>query len=527
LILDPSGQRLGTIVDSLLSAYNEITRGRTLSHEEISHSWNPFFNAIRKELHDEVQGMQLELLVRASTPTAQKLLLDDIGSSIRIDAPLSEDPVLGSEISKQVLRVVRRALGVAHGFKALIHECQRYHPREQWFLREAAEALSQQVTELNSPRTDQAPGRGFQLEGLILERIFASDPDTKDPYAAIREALLWGGGELNDLPKTSITFTRGFIAITGPEDPRYRLDGHHYSYVIFNEHAFNPKKHGAFLVPTEMLTALLRPPPGGTLHDMPLTAEQIWELGSKASPPVLNITHPVNLAGLQKAYPPEAAPHYLWEQGAPGTRDSMGHVHKFYYREPGDDEVRIASTLNSQLLERIQYELALHRNVYQFATRYQNLFDISRIALSYYRNGWNGAKPPDATDSEEVESVPLRFEDEDLESSGLHRMLELAYDVHDALKSRNAAAEQFPILAPVPALDWWSDPAPSFFLDTKSLIVHFRSPTGEREQFQLDRNDPRKGASAWRAFFAPHLATGVEFRLIDRGALGEVTLQEG
>lgn len=468
----------------------------------------------------------LDRLARIRSDEEQSLLIREMGRDIRSDVPPTADPVTQRQVMREVMRVVRRGLEPARGFKALTPEARTLIPGEDWLLVQAAKALSPRVDYLDANKSDVAPGKGIVISGFPLENVFAADPREKDPFHQIRDALLWAGGELDDLPFTKFIFSRGLIGVIAPDKPRYCLDGVHFSYLIFNDHAFNPNRIGVLSPPTEFLQRLLsrgvvsKEKIAGSLHSRGFRSDQILASALSAGIPVLHLTAPANLAGLNKAYPSRFAPHYEWENHVRGTRDSSGHVHTFYYQFLNDlwnDEER-----RQALHDQRGRNLALHDSVVQFATRYQNLFDLGRIALSYWRKGWAGGEQ--SPDPESVaDALFPEFEDpsEEPRTTRETRMLEKAYQIHRAMRERGEPRSSYPVLMVLPVLDWWSNPSSPVSLDTYDMSLRVSEKLWKLPVEGDGRGD--RESHIWLQEVVPYFRTDTEPRFVHRPDLDALT----
>ncbi|MBN8551244.1 MAG: hypothetical protein J0M12_18170, partial [Deltaproteobacteria bacterium] len=252
---------------------------------------------------------------------------------------------------EEVQRFTWRLVQPAKGFSAWTAEARKIPGEDHCALVEFGLDLAHEVGYLNSSGIEKFPGNGFYLNGLKIEAALVADRTHHDPYHLYRDAW-WFAQHLEDWADTRYLMTRGFIAISGPNDARFKLPApkigrsnevveEHYTTIIFNDHFHNPACHVACAVPTRIFDRILKgtyvpaadydgfDPKRPDITKLELTYEDLKRVCQEAGANLIDLGWPSNIAGLCNAYPPKSAPFHQWESSA-STRivDRAGHLHK-------------------------------------------------------------------------------------------------------------------------------------------------------------------------------------------------------
>lgn len=424
----------------------------------------------------------------------------------------------------EVKGVYRGVFDIHYGFGHLTYECQKPPGGSDWMLVRFGLDTSVRVDRLRSEGGDHFPGPGCWISGLRLDRLFAVNPKTpEDPYSLFKAAWPWAARELEELPMSRFLFSRGVRAIVGPSEPKYNLDGIHYSLVAWNEHFKNEMLNAAALVPTDLLFEVMkgraapvqepgeRPlvSPDQELNGDYLTFESLVEKSEARGVNVLNLGWPSNLGGLCNAYPPCSSPYFLWEPGVYAeTRDHAGHVHKSHILG------RYVSTLTPEIDKRMEPMREAHKLVHRLASAYLNLNDLFRLSLSLWHKG--------LTVTEEMgEDAKLKVEREDGDRRDLGenelRMLKEAHlwnGLHaQGVRERNS----FPVLCLAKTLDHWNRVRSSVVLDTYDMTL--RLP-GEKSVQLTPGTSGTSGfeVGVWSKYVRPiyYSRADLDLRFLDR-----------
>jgi hypothetical protein len=417
--------------------------------------------------------------------------------------------------------------------------------------------VARSVYVINSSDNNEFPGKGILLSGIIPEKAFAPDPHWED---AGKDSPFWqwteGNGlfaneyfhdfDFEDLRRTDFLMMRGMMAVMCPGNPRFKLDGVDYSYVVYNRHFYSEGVEVALLVPTVVLQEKIR----NTLIDIEdfqgFSSEQddAMEVGlgyidlldacEAKGLNLLNLTYgSVIGGGLCNAYLPESAPHYTWERehDASAWTDRWGHIHKSFILG------RYGSSMNNSLDEQLGFARELQKNVYDVSSALIDQSDAMRFALSFYKMGSTLISTSDDPDQDLEEQ---QFEEEEEENSsdedpgaispGRYRMLEEIYRWRQGAAENGWPVSQIPILHSAYVLDPNNIPSPGqkkYELDLATMVL--TTDDGETVQFPKDGTGfGDEERDLWRIFVVPHFSgpgsTGWEPRMLMRD--GAFTIEE-
>ncbi|MBN8550349.1 MAG: hypothetical protein J0M12_13625 [Deltaproteobacteria bacterium] len=253
---------------------------------------------------------------------------------------------------EEVQHFTWRLVQPAKGFSAWTAEARKIPGADHCALVEFGLDLAQEVGYLNSSGIEVFPGNGFYLHGLKIESALVADKAHSDPYHLYRDAW-WFAQNLEDWRDTRYLMARGFIAITGPNNSRFKLPAprigsstnetfeEHYTTIIFNDHFHNPACHVACAVPTRIFDRILKgthvpadqydgfDPQRPDITKLEITYEDLQRICHESGANFIDLGWPSNIAGLCNAYPPKSAPFHQWESAVNSRiMDRAGHLHK-------------------------------------------------------------------------------------------------------------------------------------------------------------------------------------------------------
>ena len=452
----------------------------------------------RRALERRVRSAMLLRLIREGTPS--RSVTQYFSDSYRVDPlPFVDGKPEQQAMMDEVMVIYRRSADLHLGFESLAIDAARAPGAKRSALAQFGLDVAQDTRLLRCDNPGVFPGPGVMMTGLQRSKIFvAEDPDSREMYGLYRRAWPWAWEEFQTLDQAEFYLLRGLLAVTLPKSAKYKLNGTHYSFVVFNEHFHNFEKHSSFLIPTELFREVLRSAsqtligeqksPPWDLGKLPTTLEA-FQKRSGASDPILNLGWASNLGGLCNAYPPASWPYHLWEVGlAAHTTDGDGHVHKSHLRG------KYESTLSPELeLDMIPLRRA-HAEVFKVANSYLNHFDLFRYALGLWHKDQTGTDADPRNTEVRLETEEFAPEDAAPEQTIFgQRMLARAYAYHAQRQAGVNDPAKFPILVIAPTLDYSSRPEAEMALDTFELklkigdseymLPRWSDGHGEREQW--------------------------------------------
>jgi hypothetical protein len=467
-------------------------------------------------------------LLRESDDVKLERLAKKIGSEIYADSPpYSLEDENGNRhpdmqrVLSETRRVMYRAYELSYGFGALTYEARRIGKNSTWLLKRFGEDAFNVVFDVFTKHMNKFPGHGTVLSGLNESRVFALDLSAiehgGDPLHLYKDAWPWAANEFDDLQNTTYTFTRGFIAVTHP-NTKYSIAGRQLSYIVFNEHFYGAGMPRAILAPSEVLGDLLMPSlQNRSLVRLPTDANDIMkspaEFLAKFGDRYIDVTSASNLGGgLCNAFLPGSEPFHEWERYRQDeTHDTLGHVHKSHILGG------YQSTMTTELDEALKPLRVAHDEVYRVTTAYQNLFDLFRLAHTFWHTGQTSSNEPD--DDGETEAQPLETADSTELQINPHsyRMLHQAYVWFKEFgQIGKDEKEQCPVLCSAYALDYWNHPSAEITLDTYSMELRV---SGDVYQLpQVEKLDD-EGRLTWISNVLPLLDGIKDLRFYNRNVL--------
>ena len=375
---------------------------------------------------------------------------------------------------EEIFEVVRRTADLARGFASDTFANRRIPGSKLWMAYNFAKDLATSVHFLNASTAELAPGKGLVTVGLRPERFFPTDGDSADRFVLARSAMPWLSPAIDDAPHSKRISLRGMTIWIGPDDKNYTINGVHYSFVVFNDHAFNQCADVAALVPTKVIAALFEPyllapgnldfdPTRPDLCELGITPSKIYKYAEERGLICLNLGWPSILGGLGNAFPPGSEPFFGWEEKVSGSRDWAGHKHKHYL-------LRSEVTQVPQGGARAMIELQrAHALVYGLTTRYLALNDLSRLAFG----AWSKGQTLDAEADDEAE---LEVGDQNdaavTENPAASRMLRFMYAWNSKrFRDANENPDEYPVLIAAPCLSSARIPPSPFIFDSYSLTI--------------------------------------------------------
>lgn len=401
-----------------------------------------FFREQRREL---CVHRAIHLLINARTPSAQASPL--IQRAMRVmDKTIPDHPPyatpLSGELPPEVTRVLKETQQVfafgydlSYGFSAEHAAAMRIGKRRAELAQFGVDCGAT-VHAVNSRSPGKVPGPGYIISGLNPELIFLADDrhDHRTPATFSRYYERWPWGrEIDELRDTTYWATRFLFGITGPEYPRHRICGNHYTLTAVNQ------QHGHYLaemlcyVPTvvweELFSGTLIPideyqGPTDEYADInarKITIAAIYARCHELDLPIFNLCSGSCYSGtLVNSNEPMRGPFSLWEIPLQReTRDAWGHVHKSH----------ILTDYTKYMTADLEREMVPMREAHDILfekfriDRYKmHIFQIARAA---WRKGLTldaGAEaPPPQEELDEGESI---F------NPNAGRMLEYAYAWH-------------------------------------------------------------------------------------------------
>jgi hypothetical protein len=484
-------------------------------------------------------------LMRNLDPHLRTDAANALSAAYKADAPPYRlDSTEAQQLVNEVFQVMRRAYDGYFGFSAPMFEMRRPPGQDHPLMVRFGKDVASSVQYLNCSDNDEFPGRGIVISGAQPDRLFVSDRDNlEDPFHRYKKAWPWARTAINDLASTRFVFARGFIAVMGPDDRRFALDGKHYSYIFFNDHFHNPDGQAAFLIPTELLREKLSGV-GISWEDYTGYDRALPDINTRGLLPsdllkeaaarrmnILNLGWPSNVGGLYHAYPPRSSPHFEWEAGNSGTQDLATHVHGSYVLGRG-----YQSTMTPELDKALQPLRLLHSQVYELSTDYQNLLDLLRTGQTLWHRGQTISRTDDGAEQDtelereepESEDEPPSEEDSGEERVSVNpdaaRMLIEAYRWHRGREEWPDSPERFPILVGADPLHWHAKPRSPFLLDTYTMTLTLRDP--ESGAVRATINLPTEGDglgeeefAIWAEHVMPLFRQPIDIRFYDRRLL--------
>jgi len=500
-------------------------------------------------------------LLRNTAPDTRNLSRGVIQELVQNDPlPYPQEDLSGNphpdaiQAQSETESIFRRAFNVHHGFSSLTFDSKRNPIGDHWILARFGNDVAEFTEFINAQDPMKFPGKGVQISRLIPEKIFAFNEDDwreyNDPYLKYKAAWPWAKDEFDDLSKTQFIFTRGFIAVSCPTNPKYVLEGTsgekvHYSYIVFNDHHENYGCNVAYLVPTSILKNKL----WGTtvpyedylgfskedtdINDVTFGPEDFAKDTKLIPANVLNLCWGSNIGGgLCNAYPPGSSPFHRWESKRNmrhETRDKYNHVHKSHITG------HYQASMTKKMDKKLEPLRQAHKQVFEVTNKYQNLLDLFKLTLAMWHKGHTiGEKvtPANASDDYLFDNIDYDNVDETLEEGQIYdmsdnprsnRMLIEAYKWYEGRKTGKNNKNDFPILVIADTLDYWSIPESPIYLDTYHLTL-----TIEGETIQLPRSSDGTGEienDLWYNNVIPYIqSTAKDLRFYDRRDLNVAAL---
>jgi len=441
--------------------------------------------------------------------------------------PYDQDDSQNAQAFGEVLNVFRGAIDGYYGFSALTFDCKRMAPERPALIFRMASELARSTSVICSEAREAWPGPGLVLHHLRPERFLKADQSNpKDPFHHYKKKWPWISRAIDLMPMVEIALMRGKVAIHLTQEGC--LHEIPYDYSFENEHFRNirPEFH---LCPSEVLWSRLRRSmiPFGDRKRASHSVRRAELCGidgpslrsacDAAGLNFLNLACGSIIGGLSNAYPPDSAPYYeewnkrLRESGRPA--DIYGFVHKSYRHGfyEGNDVDKL-----DRILEPLRQA---HREVYDLATLYQDIWDLFRFALAAYHKG------------ETRSGGELFIEEQDKHSwDAIHpnrfRMLNEAYRWHTYLHQIKAKRDDFPILTLADTWNYRTQPAGDVLLDTYSMSAHVKRAGGEYRVHKLAAgrdHAEENGEVFWLQHVVPRLAFTTDIRFYHRDELTNFT----
>lgn len=349
--------------------------------------------------------------------------------------PYPEHDPRNQKAFNDVARIHYRAKSIRHGFSPLMIDFRR-PPNGDFplFVRFGTD-VSKEVFYIDAKDKDSAPGRGFFISGLNLNKIFVPDFTAKargeDPYKAYMETWTELANDIYSAEDTKFMFTRLGIIVSSPEDKSHELtissDGKkvHYSYFISNDH-FGGKdfKHNGsesfYLIPTEVIENKLK----GSLipykdfngygtarkdiNDCGFTLYDLEQEADKIGAPVYHLGSGSTFAGgFSNAIRPGKKWYYPNELELAKlpivVSDAWGHTHK------GDITGRYISGLTGndseqavEMREKFKVHAKVHEEIVKVAKSLQNRLEILLLGYSDWQKGFTISEIPAEVNPEDV-----------------------------------------------------------------------------------------------------------------------------
>ncbi|MBX7143604.1 MAG: hypothetical protein K1X79_04065 [Oligoflexia bacterium] len=455
----------------------------------------------------------------------------------------------------EVVEIMWAGFDRSYGFGRRAFDARRPAPGETNMLVAFGLDSAKSVHCYNSSSNQDFPGAGCRISNFHLERLFAKDtsrPD--DPYHLYKTAWDFARHELDDFARTSIVNLRGLVAVIPPDLEKYKIDGVHYSLVIFNDHFHNYSRDRAFLCPTVVLESKLE----GTaipasrfrgfdskyldLNFQPPSRAELELACTAAELPLLNLNWASNFGGLCNSFPPATGKYYSWEQGRnSGTTlvDKFGHLHKparlgGYAPDPKDPRMEAAM---------VEFR-ELHAKVYSVSSRLYHLHYLFDVALAAYHRGETVTRAQvyestveqsdgflerpayevEAEKAELAKLAELQLSEKSGDDNGFgflegpvnphaYRMLTELYKWHKNAKAKGSPREECPIFSLQPALSHWPAPSP-VTIDTYDLSLRMH---GEVLQLPLDSDGSgHEEQEIWRNHVLPYFSSNRDPCIVPR-----------
>ena len=237
------------------------------------------------------------------------------------------------------------------------------------------------------------PGPGVICEGMNLDRILPRTPRGESNLAHYRKAWPWAARALPDSADAVYLHTQAFDAVIPPRGDsaggRYTLfdaDSHpvaHYSLLALSDVRWNPAELGAYLVPTDRLTAIWKrnKSEGGNTRSFSTTdswrdSTHLLRFLRSGPAPVINLSDCCALSGFHKSLPPHFFPFEERFTGGARRRDSSGHL--LLQSLPRDEYDRILTEFKFDTQR-------VHESIRDLAHRCFDLLSVETL----YRMMWN------------------------------------------------------------------------------------------------------------------------------------------
>lgn len=481
-----------------------------------------------KDFIYKLKNSQSNLELTYGVLSGDKDLAKDFSYRTYRDAfPFNPESVEEKKAFAETVEVMSFGHDTFFGFSSLTFEARRLGSDSsmlQRFVSECFEEYSFIHSEL-----DLFPGPGIIASGMNISSIYGQDRyavlSKQDPYERFKNEIVpWAKKEFDYLDRTNFYFARGFMAVSSPECPEHNIAGTHYSLIIFNDHFKNEESEVSYLVPTDKLEAfreMLAVNPenncreGKMLSNVFSNPKDLLRFLCPDASKLINLGWGSNLGGsLCNAFAPCSEPYFGWERDLVGyhAKDTFGHVHKSHILGQYIPSMRDSSYVD--MYEAWQPLREAHNEVYTTTMSLMNLFDLNRLALSFYHKGLT-------VSGEEGDTAVLEDSDVDDDivpelSFQSFRMLKEAYSWHSYFRSKNAEKKDYPVLRVVPLFSYTTRAEEELALDTFDLTLKIDNTT-----HQLPKNSDGNGSleqHIWGEMIIPRFSvnTSEDFRFLDR-----------
>lgn len=517
--------------------------------------WNLGDTRCHWSLFRKVQGHSPEVERRATAILGQEYRHDSVPYVLGTNPPYTSDP-RALQAHREIQQLLWRLLEPSKGFSRWTMETRRLPQSGHAALVEFGLDLCRSVSYLNSSSIEAFPGNGFVLHGLRLDQALRpaqGAAEKADPYEGYRKAWPFAK-HLEDWQDTRFIMARGFLAITGPDNPRFYLPGapepesprvieQHYTLIIFNDHFHNPSCHVACAVPSRFFSYLIKDaiipaeqfrgfdPRRPDITTLDITYERLADACAQAGENFLDLGWPSNLGGLCNAYPVASAPFHLWEMKHVGSvyKDRAEHIHKAFIRD------NYSSTLTPAIEHDLKPLRELHGRVFQFGMNCLDALDGLKVFMALHHKGQTLARPGslgelprfDAEfgggDSESAQQ-PRRIERDDLERTREDGMLLGPYSArrlreiylwHEYSQKPGVSPERIPIFKISKTMQLWPGQSP-LEIDPISLVL--KTPQFEI-QLPLDSNGFGEAElEVWREYVLRFSSTEFDFAFWNRNS---------
>ena len=350
------------------------------------------------------------------------------------------------------------------------------------------------VYRANASSNSIFPGMGLRFTGLNSYK-FLSKSDLEAPeffQSGFANSINREFGSLvKEFADATFTFLRGLIIVESPSI-RFstRVDSRAYdiplTLIIYNEHFRKGSRDGALLVPSSVINEIgldkyfqnwedyagYRPSHFDLceLEDRlgyQSLQDRAQKYIKKHKIPVIDLMSISTIGGsLAKSVPPKSEPFMTWQQDLyAGTPDIGGHIHYYYaYSTYGG---YTESSISLRDLREV------HRAVFQAGSTAIKLLELFEIGYSHFCQGIEGVLEGDVDGESTRPDIPDSYESW-VDQRNQRMLAEAILWNSQPIVSghRSLTDSDYPVLCMTPTFQPGSPIDDTFYLDTKTMMLH-------------------------------------------------------